>query len=132
MPELNWISIVVAAVAAFIASTVYYIVFAARMVDLRAGEPNGADGGMQGWKVGVQAVRDLVLAAVVAALVVLVGITDIAGALALGAALWIGFPVVLLVGSVIWENVSPALATIHAGDWLVKLFIVTMVVTLWP
>jgi hypothetical protein len=132
MPELNWISIVVAAVAAFIVSTVYYIVFAARMVDLRGGDANAADGGMQPWKVGVQAVRDLVLATVAAALVALVGVTDVAGALALGAVLWIGFPVVLLVGSVIWENVSPALAAIHAGDWLVKLLIVTMVVTLWP
>ena len=131
MPELDWISIVVAAVAAFLVSTVYYIVFAARMVDLRGGDA-GADGGMQPWKVGVQAIRDLVLATVVAALVALIGVTDVAGALALAAALWIGFPVVLLVGSVIWENVSPALAAIHAGDWLVKLLIVTMVVTLWP
>lgn len=131
MPELNWIAIVVAAVAAFILSTVYYIVFAARMVDLRGGEAD-ADGGMQPWKIGVQALRDVVLATVVASLVALVGLDDVGGAVALAVTLWIGFPVVLLTGSVIWENVSPALATIHAGDWLLKLLIVTMVVTLWP
>lgn len=131
MPELNWIAIVVAAVAAFILSTVYYIVFAARMVDLRGGEAD-ADGGMQPWKIGVQALRDVVLATVVASLIALVGVDDVGGAVALAVTLWIGFPVVLLTGSVIWENVSPALATIHAGDWLLKLLIVTMVVTLWP
>ena len=131
MPELNWIAIVVAAVAAFILSTVYYIVFAARMVDLRGGEAD-TDGGMQPWKIGVQALRDVVLATVVASLVALVGVDDVGGAVALAVTLWIGFPVVLLTGSVIWENVSPALAAIHAGDWLLKLLIVTMVVTLWP
>ncbi len=53
------------------------------------------------------------------------------GAVQLGALLWIGFPVVLLVGSVIWENVPWKLAAIHAGDWLVKLLLVTIIVGLW-
>lgn len=129
MPELNWLAIIVAAVAVFIVSTVYYIVFAARMVDLRQGNEDA--GGVQPWKIAVEIVRSLVVATVVAGLVSLLGVTDIAGAVQLGLALWIGFPVVLLVGSVIWENVSPALAAIHAGDWLLKLLIVTLIVTLW-
>jgi len=45
-------------------------------------------------------------------------------------ALWIGLPVVPLVESVISENVSAALATMYAGDWLLKLLIVTVIVTL--
>ena len=130
MPELNPLAIVVAAVIVFVVSTVYYIVFAARMVDLRQGNEDA--GGVQPWKIGVEIVRSLVLATVIAGLVVLLGVTDLGGALQLALALWIGFPVILLVGSVIWENVNPALATIHAGDWLLKLVIVSGVVTLWP
>lgn len=43
----------------------------------------------------------------------------------------IGFPVVLLTGSLIWERVPPALAAIHAGDWLLKLLIIATIVTVW-
>jgi hypothetical protein len=38
---------------------------------------------------------------------------------------------VLLTGSVIHENVPWKLAAIHAGDWLVKLVVVTVIVSLW-
>ena len=40
----------------------------------------------------------------------------------------IAFPVVLLTGSVVHEKVPWRLAAIHAGDWLVKLLLVTLVV----
>src|SRR5918992_5696918 len=49
----------------------------------------------------------------------------------LGLALWIAFPVVLLIGSVIWEREPPMLVTIHAGDWLLKLLVIAVIVTLW-
>jgi hypothetical protein len=58
-------------------------------------------------------------------------ITDWMGAVQLGLSLWIGFPLVLLVGSVIWENVPWRLASIHAGDWLVKLLIIAAIVLVW-
>jgi hypothetical protein len=44
---------------------------------------------------------------------------------------WIAFPVVLLLGSVIWEDVPMRLAAIHSGDWLFKVLAVTTIVTLW-
>jgi hypothetical protein len=118
MPELNWLAVVAAAIVVFVVSTVYYIVFAARLVELNQGNEDA--GGVQPWKIGVEIVRDLVLATIVAGLVVLLGVTDIGGALQLGLALWIGFPVILLVGSVIWENAAPGLAAVHAGDWLLS------------
>jgi hypothetical protein len=49
-------------------------------------------------------------------------------ALVLGAGLWAAFPVVLLSGSVFHEKVPWQLAAIHAGDWLVKLLLVSAVV----
>ena len=44
-----------------------------------------------------------------------------AGGLLLGLALWIGFPLVLWVGAIVHEKTPVRLAAIHAGDWLVKL-----------
>jgi hypothetical protein len=57
------------------------------------------------------------LAIVVAAVAVLVAST--VWALGLALATWIAFPVVLLTGSVHWENVPWRLAAIHTGDWLI-------------
>ncbi len=73
--------------------------------------------------------RSLVVAAVLAGLAV--GVAGWAGAVELGLALWIGFPVVLLIGSVIHENVPWKLAAIHAGDWLAKLVVIAVIVGVW-
>ncbi len=42
-----------------------------------------------------------------------------------------GFPAVLLAGSAQWERVPWRRAAIHAGDWLVKLVLVSCMVSLW-
>ena len=75
--------------------------------------------------------KALIVAAVIAGLVSLLGIADFASAVKLAVALWIAFPVVLLVGSVTQESVPLKLAAIHAGDWLAKLLIIAIIVSLW-
>jgi len=79
----------------------------------------------------VELVRSFVVAYVLAVLFGLVGVAGFIGAVGLGLLMWVGFPVVLLVGSVIWDKVPLKLAAIHAGDWLVKILLVTMIVGLW-
>jgi hypothetical protein len=37
----------------------------------------------------------------------------------------------LLAGSVVHENVPSTLAAIHAGDWLAKLLIIPVIVSVW-
>lgn len=130
MPDVNWLAIIVAAVAMFVMSTVYYIVFGDRLKQLSTAY---ADAGATppAWKVIVEIFRSFVVGTVLAGLVSLIGITDLAGAIQLALALWIGFPVVLLTGSVIWEKVPPTLAAIHSGDWLLKLLAIAAIVTLW-
>lgn len=78
----------------------------------------------------VELVRSAVVASVLAGFAALLDVADWAGAI-LGLSLWIGFPVVLLAGSVLWENVPWNLAAIHAGDWLVKLLVVSIIVSVW-
>jgi Protein of unknown function (DUF1761) len=53
------------------------------------------------------------------------------GGLLLGLTLWVGFPFVLWVGAVIHEKTPGKLAVIHAGDWLVKLLVVAVIVSVW-
>jgi hypothetical protein len=45
--------------------------------------------------------------------------------------MWVAFPGTLIVGSVTRENVPWKLGAIHAGDWLAKLLIISVIVTLW-
>ena len=130
MTDLNYPAIVVAAVAVFVLSTVYYIAFTDRLMRLSAAYAD-ADARPAAWRVAIEIVRSLVVGAVVAGLMSLTGVADLVGAVQLALALWIGFPVVLLTGSVIWEKVPPVLAAIHAGDWLLKLLVIAVIVTLW-
>jgi hypothetical protein len=44
--------------------------------------------------------------------------------------LWVGFPLVLLTGSILWERVPPITAEIHAGDWLLRLLLLAVVIGL--
>jgi hypothetical protein len=54
----------------------------------------------------------------------------LSGAVGLGALLWV-FPAAILLGSVVHEGVPLALASIHAGDWLVKLILIAAIVGVW-
>jgi uncharacterized protein DUF1761 len=82
------------------------------------------------WELAVELLRCLVLATVVAGLAAQGGIDEWPGGLALGLALWVGFPLVLWVGAVVHEKTRVKLAAIHGGDWLVKLLLVAVVVSL--
>ena len=130
MVDLNYLAILVAAVAVFVVSAVYYIALGSRLAQL---SPAYADTEARpsASLIFVELARSLVVGAVVAGLVSLIGVTDLVGAIQLALALWIGFPVVLLTGSVFHEKVPPMLAAIHAGDWLLKLLVIAVIVTLW-
>ena len=110
-------SIAVATVAAFLSGGAYYTVLG----------PD-ADEPMPPWKLAVEVLRCLVLAAVVAGLASQIDIDEWAGGLLLGLVLWIGFPFVLWTGAVIHESTPVRLAALHAGDWLVKLLLIGVIV----
>jgi hypothetical protein len=122
----NYVAVGVAAVAALVASGVWYGVFGNQLAELSAAEARPP-----ALLLPVELARDLVVAGVLAGLVAVADIADLLGALALGVVLWAGFPVVLLAGSVFHENVPWRLAALHSGDWLVKLLVVTAVVGSW-
>jgi Protein of unknown function (DUF1761) len=109
-------SVLVATVAAFVSAGAYYSVV-----------PTTWDA-MPPWKLAVEVVRCLILAAVVAGLAARGDVDTWTGGLLLGLVLWIGFPFVLWLGAVIHENTPIKLAAIHGGDWLLKLLLVGTIV----
>jgi len=128
--HLNVAAVVVAGVTVFVFAAGYYVALAEprrRISSAAAAQTRRPPP----WLMGLELVKGIVVAAVVAGLVSIGGITSVASALVLAIVLWIAFPVVLLVGSVTQENVPWKLGAIHAGDWLAKLAIISIIVTLW-
>ena len=127
--RMNYPGVVVAALAAFVASGLWYspLLFGTLYAQVRGAEP----GPMGPGEIGVELLRTLVVGYVFARLITMLGIRDWTGALRLSLLVWIGFPTMILLGSVAHENVPLQLAAIHAGDWLVKGLILTIVPSLW-
>jgi len=118
-----------AAVAAFLLSSVYYV--AATPVERRVvGEAALDRGGPQPWKVLSELLRTAILASAFAWIADRAGDLDISHAIVLALVLRVGFPLILLTGSVIWEHVHPVTAAMHAGDWLIKLLLIAVILGL--
>jgi len=133
MIGLNYLAIGVAAVAAFVAAGGYYTVLG-KVLEKYSNAPAE----MPPWVLVVEVAKHFVVATVVAGLATGIGITAwpkvsarCSRAVLLGLALWLAFPVILLLGSVVHENVPWQLAALHAGDWLVKLLVVSLIVGSW-
>ena len=135
MVHVNPVAALVAAIVVFVLGWLWYspLLFYKPWMRARGLDPAVAMQGakMPAGKLVIELIRCLVMAFVVAHLVLALGITSWFIAAHLGLLLWIAFPVVLLTGSVIWENVPVKVAAIHAGDWLVKLLVISIIVTVW-
>lgn len=132
MGHVNYLAVLVAAVAAFVLGWLWYspLLFFKPWMRLRGLDPEAAmkNAKMPGGKLVIEFARCFVLAWVIARLMGLLGVTSWLIAIHSGFMLWIGFPLILLTGSVLWDNVPWKVAAIHAGDWLVKLLAIPLIV----
>jgi Protein of unknown function (DUF1761) len=124
----NFLRILLATVVAFVASGIWYTLFSGLWLQLRGLDPvDAANQSMSAATVMLEFARTFVLASVLAWLVAKLGIANWQNALQLNLVLWLGFPLVLLTGSVIHENVDWRIAAIHAGDWFVKPMVILLI-----
>lgn len=128
MQGVNFLAIAVAAVAAFVASAAWYTAFANPMANLS--DSAEAASGTSVWTILFVVSQSLIVAFMIAYFASHLGVASLPGAIGLGALLWI-FPAAILLGSVVHEGVPLALASIHAGDWLVKLVLIAAIVGIW-
>lgn len=132
MVDLNYLAIVVAAAAALILSAAYYGLLGSQLAQLNdAYADEAAQSRPPAGTLAIELIRSLVVASVIAVLGTQLDITGLPGSLLLAIGLWLGFPVVLWSGSIVHEKYPWKLAAIHAGDWLLKVMIITLIVTLW-
>jgi hypothetical protein len=133
MLRMNHWTVIVAAVAAVVASMVWYTVFGAQYMALRGMAPaTTANMAPPFWGVLAELARTLVVAYVLGRFVVRLGVVDWLGAVRLGLWVWLGFQAMLLAGSIIHENYPLGLYAIHAGDALVKTLLMSVIFAVWP
>src|SRR3989442_15921473 len=105
----NYLAVLVAAFAVFVLGWLWYspLLFYKPWMRLRGMDPVAAMAGaeMPGGKLLIELVRCLVLAYVIARFGALLGITSCLGAGHLGLFSRLGFPVILLTGTVLWDNI---------------------------
>jgi hypothetical protein len=129
VPDLDLVVVLVGTVVLFVLGAGYYAVLGDQLARVSAAVAGG--GRMPPWAVVVELGRCLVLATLVAGVAAEADVDGWTTGLLLGLALWVGFPFVLWAGAVVHERTPPALAAIHAGDWLVKLLVVGAMVGAW-
>ena len=114
--------IILATVGAFAASSLWYgpLLFGLQFLEL-SGMTSGAQ--PDGVKIAAKMPRNVLLAFAIGQLLALQASNRLRGAIGLAALLWIGFPFMLLSGSVLWQDVPQELGSIHCGDWLIKILL---------
>jgi len=98
MLRMNYLAVVVAAVAAFVASSVWYAVFGSAWMELRGIDPaTAADMGTPLWKMLFVVFQSLGVALMLAYFVLHLGIVNWRGAARLAALIWVLPTMILLV-----------------------------------
>jgi hypothetical protein len=128
MPDINVIAVLIAVVAGFVVSGAWYSIFGQALADAQ-GKKSGESEAMKPWQIGVEALRNIVVALALAYLLGKLEVNTWGEAALYAVLLWVAFPAVLLVGSMVHEKVSAKLAAIHAGDWLTKLIAMALILS---
>ena len=129
--RINYWAVIVAAVVAFVGSSAWYLRFGKELAkvspvfaELHAQKPAA-------WRMLAVFAGSLVLSFVVAYVVGLKDDVTWTGAVGIGCMLWLGLSAVQWVSSMVWEKVPLTMAAIHAGDWLMKLVVISAIVGTW-
>ena len=131
MLKMNYWAIIVAAIAAFVISSLYYSPLLVGNL-WRSVEPV-ATAGMKAsmWKALAELARTFVITLVLARLIAMLGAADWKSGLRLALWLWFGFSALMWVGAIMWEKTPWQIAAIHSGDWLIKTVLIAVILGTW-
>ena len=134
MNNVNLLALAVAVLTAFIVSGLWYspLLFGRQWLALRGKDASTAKGKkMTAARMIGEIVRVLIIAFVLSHFVSVLGVESILGAIELALWIWVGFYAIILAGSVIHDQVPWKLAAIHAGDGLVRIILITIIISVW-
>jgi hypothetical protein len=131
MQGVNYLAVVVAALVAFLGSFAWYMIFGKELATVSKAFAESQGQNRQPWKMLFVFGEHIVIALVIVYLVTRLGIVSWAEAALLGFLLWVGLSAMQWISSIIYEKEPIKKAAIHAGDSLLKLIIIFVIVGVW-
>jgi Protein of unknown function (DUF1761) len=129
MPDLNILAILAATVLSYVIGGAYYVQLIKQLATVtRTAVPGQRP---KPWQFAADVPRHLVPVIVVAGLAAKLGADDWTDGLLLALALWAAFPVVVWTGVLIHERRPFKYVAIHMGDWLLRLPVIAIIVSVW-
>ena len=129
--KLNYWAVIVAAIAAFVVSSLYYSPLLLGNV-WRSVDPVASVGMKPSMcKALAELARTFLITLVLARLIAMLGTADWKSALRLALWLWFGFSALMWSGAIMWEKTPWQIAAIHSGDWLIKTVLISVILGAW-
>jgi len=131
MVQVNYFAVLAAAVAAFIVGALWYspVLFGKAYLTLR-GLDSASNVAMPPGEIAAEFARWLVIAFVLARFMVMLSVASLPAALSFGLWMWLAI-YTALAGSVLHEGTPWRLYAIHAGDGLVKIVLIALILGWW-
>ncbi len=133
--DVNILIVLVAAIAGFIISTLWYSIFFGKKwmkltgISAEDAEKMKKEGGGKEMVLGF--VSTFIMAYVLGYVLSLAGVVDAGGATILAAILWLGFIGTITLGSVLWEKKPFGLYLLNNEHNLLVLIVMSIIITLW-
>jgi uncharacterized protein DUF1761 len=127
--SINYLAVIVTGIIAFILSLIWYspFVFGKIWMEHRHAPIQSSPS----WTMIFAPLRELIASYVMALLITRLTITDWKKSVRLTFLLWLAFHAVGMAGAIIWDNMPWKLGLVHAGDWLMKMLFMAVVLSLW-
>ncbi len=135
---INWLAVLVAAVAAFVIGFLWHGPLFGKQWMAMMEIPQSKIDEMKAKGMGAMApqmlaafVQQIVIATAVSWLANALSVTDVTGAVMLGAFLWFSFIASVLLNTVLWEGRKMNLYLFSIAHHLVTLVVVALIIVLW-
>jgi RsiW-degrading membrane proteinase PrsW (M82 family) len=128
---INWLAVIVAAVAKFAIGAVWFTaLFGKRWRELM-GIPEGAPADGMVTAMIVQIIGDLIMAYILARFLAHYGATTLWDGILIGFMAWLGFVATIMAGQIFYEKKKPELIAIGAGYQLVGIVVMGAILAMW-
>jgi len=127
--KINYWAVITTGLASFLLSIFWYspVLFGGIWERYR----HAPDPEIPKWTMVFAPLRELIVAVVLAKLIVRLNLTNWKDTTKLILLLWLAFHAVGMAGAILWDNMQWQLGAVHAGDWLMKMLFIGIVLTIW-
>jgi len=126
---ISYTAVIVTGFVAFALSGIWYspMVFGSIWMKYRSADISS----FPKWTMMFAPLRELIASYVLALLITRLKLLNWKSSLQLILQLWFAFHAVGMAGAILWDNMAWQLGAVHAGDWLMKMVFMAVVLSIW-